>query len=36
MDQNNGLEAKTSKDETRTILTMDLGELPLLLMGIFL
>ena len=36
MDQNNGLEAKISKEETRTIITMDLGELPLLLIGIFL
>ena len=30
MDQNNGLEAKISKGETRTSLTLHLGELPLL------
>ena len=28
MDQNNGLEAKNSKEETRTTITMDLGEIP--------
>ena len=30
MDQNNGPEAKISKGETRILLTIDLGELPLL------
>ena len=30
MDQNNGLEARISKEETRTFLTIDLGEVPLL------
>ena len=30
MDQNNGLEAKISKEETRTLLRIDLGEVPLL------
>ena len=28
MDQNNGIEARISKEETRTILTMDLEEIP--------
>ena len=28
MDQNNGLQAKISKEETRTTRTMDLGEIP--------
>ena len=28
MDQNNGLEARISKEETRTILTMGLKEIP--------
>ena len=36
MDQNNGLEAKISKEETRTILTMDFGEILPLLIRIFL
>ena len=31
MDQNNGLEAKISQEESRTLLTIDLGEVPLLL-----
>ena len=30
MDQNNGLEAKVSKEETRTLPTTDLGEVPLM------
>ena len=30
IDQNNGLEARFSKEETRTLLTIDLGEIPLL------
>ena len=30
MIQNNGLEAKISQEETRTLLTIDLGEVPLL------
>ena len=30
MDQNNGLEAKISKEETRTLLTIDLGEVPIM------
>ena len=30
MDQNNGLEAKISKEETRTLPTVDLGEVPLM------
>ena len=30
MDQNNGLEAKISKGETRTLLTIALGEVPLM------
>ena len=30
MDQNNELEAKISKEETRTTLTIDLGQVPLL------
>ena len=30
MDQNNGLEAKTSKEETRALLTIELGEVPLI------
>ena len=36
MDQNNGLEAKISKGENRTTLTMDLGEVSPLLFTIFL
>ena len=36
MDQNNGLEAKISKGETRTLLTRELGESPLLLTRISL
>ena len=36
MDQNNGLEAKTSKGETRILLTIDLGEHLLLPTGISL
>ena len=36
IDQNNGLEAKISREETRTILTMDSGENPLLLIRFFL
>ena len=36
MDQNNGLEAKTSKEETRTTITMDLAELTLLPVRVFL
>ena len=28
MDKNKGLEAKSSKEETRTTITMDLGEIP--------
>ena len=28
MDRNNGLEAKISRDEARTTLLMDLGEIP--------
>ena len=30
MDQNNGLEVKVSREETRTLLTIDLGEVPLM------
>ena len=30
MDQNNGTEAKISKEETRTLITITLGEIPLL------
>ena len=30
MDQNNGIEAKISKEEIRTLLTIDLGEVPLM------
>ena len=36
MDQNNGLEAKISKEQTGTLLTIDFGEVPLLLTRIFL
>ena len=36
MDQNNGPEAKIFKEETRTLLTIDLGEVPLLLTRISL
>ena len=36
MDQNNGLEGKISKGDTRTILTMDSGKIPLLLIIISL
>ena len=36
MDQKNGLEAKISKEETRILLTIGLGEVPLLLTRIFL
>ena len=36
MDQNNGLEVKISKEETRTTITMDLGESPPLPTRIFL
>ena len=36
MDQNNGLEAKTSKEATRTLATIDLGEVPLRPTRIFL
>ena len=36
MDQNNGPEAKISKKETRTLLTTDLGAVPLLLTRTFL
>ena len=30
MDQNNGLKAKISKEKTRTLLSIDLGEVPLM------
>ena len=30
MDQNNELEAKISKEETKTLPTIDLGEVPLM------
>ena len=36
MDQNNGLETKISKEETKTTLTMDLREFPPLLIRISL
>ena len=36
MDQNNGLKAMIFKEETRTLLTIDLGEVPLLLTRISL
>ena len=36
MDQNKGLQAKISKEETRTLLTTDLREVPLLLFTTFL
>ena len=36
MDQNNGLEAKISKEKSRTLLTIKLGEVPLLLTRISL
>ena len=36
MDQNNGLEAKISREETRTLPTIDLGEVPLMPTGVFL
>ena len=36
MDQNNGLEANTFKEETRTTITMDLREIPLLFIRVSL
>ena len=36
MDQNNGLETRISKEETRTILTMGLREIPPIFIRIFL
>ena len=35
MDQNNGTQAKISQEETRTLLTTDLGAVPLLLTRTF-
>ena len=36
MDQNNGLEAKIPNEESRTTITMDLGEIPPLPIRVYL